>query len=320
MTYLIITILIFFSALFSGLTIGLLGLNNSELQRKIKLGNKKALKIFEVRKNGNFLLTVLLLGNVFVNSVLSVYLGNEVGSGVVAVLVSTALIVIFGEIIPQAIFYRHAMAAGYYFIPIVKIFSFLLFPIAWPISKVLDKVLGKEDETIWSKKEIKEIIKVHEDSSDSDIDADEERVVLGALSYSEKKVKSIMTPKNKVFSLDVNDILTEKVLAKIKNMGHSRIPIFEDDIDKIVGVLNVKSLILVNTDSNKKVYDLYNHRNIIEVSENENLDTVLNKFINKKVHIAYVVNTHKTFLGIITMEDIIEEILKKEIFDETDKK
>jgi len=318
MEYLIVIILIFFSALFSGLTIGLLGLNKGELERKIKLGNKKALKIFEVRKDGNFLLTVLLLGNVFVNSVLAVYLGDMVGSGVIAVLVSTALIVVFGEIIPQAIFYRHALNVGYYFVPIVKIFSFFLFPIAWPVAKVLDKVLGTEEETIWSKKEIKEIIKVHEDSDKSNIDADEEKVVLGALSYSDEKVSSVMTPKNHVFMLEEKTVLDEKKLSEIKSMGHSRIPIFRDDPDDIVGVLNIKSLILVNTDSNKKVSDLYNHVKILQVFENEKLDMVLNKFIKQKIHIAYVLNVHKTFLGIITMEDIIERILKREIYDEYD--
>jgi metal transporter CNNM len=129
MTYLIILILILFSALFSGLTIGLLGLDKSELEIKMKTGDKRAVKIYSVRKNGNLLLVTLLLGNVLVNSILSVYLG-DMFSGLIAVLASTALIVIFGEILPQAIFYRHAMSVGVYFVPIVKIFQFLLFPVA----------------------------------------------------------------------------------------------------------------------------------------------------------------------------------------------
>jgi metal transporter CNNM len=129
MTYLIIFILILFSALFSGLTIGLLGLDKSELERKIKIGDKLALKIYSVRKNGNLLLVTLLLGNVLVKSILSVYLG-DMFSGVVAVLASTALIVIFCEILPQAIFYRHAMKIGVYFVPVVKLFQLILFPIS----------------------------------------------------------------------------------------------------------------------------------------------------------------------------------------------
>jgi len=129
MTYFIILVLILFSALFSGLTIGLLGLDKSELEIKMKTGDKNAVKIYSVRKNGNLLLVTLLLGNVLVNSILSVYLGN-LFTGVIAVLVSTALIVIFGEILPQAIFYRHAMKFGVYFVPLVKLFQIILFPIA----------------------------------------------------------------------------------------------------------------------------------------------------------------------------------------------
>jgi metal transporter CNNM len=127
--YIIIFILILFSALFSGLTIGLLGLDKSELERKIKIGDKFALKIYSVRKNGNLLLVTLLLGNVLVNSILSIFLG-DMFSGLVAVIASTALIVIFGEILPQAIFYRYAMKVGYYFVPLVKIFQIIFFPLA----------------------------------------------------------------------------------------------------------------------------------------------------------------------------------------------
>ena len=129
MTYLIIIILIIFSALFSGLTIGLLGLDKSELERKIKIGDKLALKIYTVRKNGNLLLVTLLLGNVLINSILSVYLG-AMFPGVAAVTVSTMLIVVFGEILPQAVFYRYAMQVGVYFVPIVKFFQILFFPLA----------------------------------------------------------------------------------------------------------------------------------------------------------------------------------------------
>ncbi len=315
MDYLIITILIFLSALFSGLTIGFLGLDTTELMRKKKLGNKKAGKIITIRENGNFLLVTLLLGNVLVNSVLSIFLGDKF-SGLMAVIASTALIVIFGEILPQAIFYRHALSIGYYFVPVVKFFQFIFFPIAYPVGKVLDYFLGEEEETIWSKSEIKEIIKNHEDSDKSEIDAEEENIVLGALSFSDKKVRQVMTPKSVVFKIEENEILNHKNLAEIKKNGFSRIPVFRENEDEIVGVLNVKSLI--DLGEGKKVYDVYYRNKILEVLEDENLDTLLTKFIKKKVHIAYVVNIHKTFLGIITMEDIVEEILSTEIVDETD--
>jgi metal transporter CNNM len=315
MDYLIIIILIIFSALFSGLTIGFLGLNKTELERKATLKNKKAIKIITIRRDANFLLVVLLLGNVLINSILSIFLANLL-SGVMAVIISTSLIVVFGEILPQAIFYRHALSIGYHFVPVVKFFQVIFYPIAKPIAKILDKFLGDEEETIWSKKEIKEIIKNHEDSSRSEIDIDEENIILGALSFSDKKVKQVMTPKSVVFNIEENRILDIGTISEIKKNGFSRIPVFRENEDDIVGVLNFKSLIGVG--DGKRVYDIYSRNKLFEVSEEEKLDTILNKFIKKKIHIASVKNLHGTFLGIITMEDIIEEILSTEIVDETD--
>jgi len=315
MEYIIILILIVFSALFSGLTIGMLGLDKTELERKMKLGDRQAERIYSVRKNGNLLLVTLLLGNVAVNSVLSIFLGT-LFSGVVAAIFATTLIVLFGEIAPQAVFYRHAISAGYYFVPIVKVFIFILYPISLPISKILDKVLGDERETIWSKKEIKEIIKVHEDSDESDIDSEEENIVLGALSFSDRRVNEIMTPRNVAFMIEENDLLDTKHLNGIKRSGFSRIPVFQESRDKIVGVLNVKSLI--DLGNGKRVYDIYNRNKIFEIHEDEKLDELMSRFINTKTHMAYVMNDHHTFLGLVTMEDVIEEILRMEIVDETD--
>ncbi len=315
MDYLIIIVLIILSGLFSGLTIGFLGLNKSELQRKIKIGDKKARKIYNVRKNGNQLLVTLLLGNVMVNSVLSIFLGG-LFSGVIAVLVSTLLIVIFGEILPQAVFYRHAMKIGYYFVPVINFFNYILYPITKPASLVLDKFLGEEQGTIWSKRELEEIIKDHEDSSESELDEDEENIVIGALTFSDKKVKEVMTPKNVTYRIEEDAILDTQLLTEIKQNGFTRIPIFREEDDEIVGVLNVKSLI--NIKEGRKVYDLYDRKKIFGINEDDKLDKLMNKFISRKNHIAYVKNIHGTFLGLVTMEDVIEEIINREIVDETD--
>ena len=139
---------------------------------------------------------------------------------------------------------------------------------------------------------------------------------MGALTFSDKKVKQIMTPKSVVFKIEENEILDKKNLVEIKKNGFSRIPVFQEKEDNIVRVLNVKSLIVLG--KGKRVYDIYFRNKILEVSEYEKLDLLLNKFIKKKTHIAFVVNKHKTFLGIITIEDIMEEIISREIVDETD--
>ena len=156
-TILVIIGLVILSGLFSGLTLGLLGLDKSDLERKIKAGNKNAKKIYHIRKRGNLLLCTLLLGNVLVNSILAVFMG-ELSTGVIAVVVSTGLIVIFGEILPQATISRYALVVGAKTVWIVHIFRVLLFPVCFPIAKFLDWILGEEMPTIWSRRELEEII------------------------------------------------------------------------------------------------------------------------------------------------------------------
>ncbi len=316
MNYVIIILLICLSGIFSGLTLGLLSIDKEDLKRKAKLGNKKAKKVYTVRKNGNLLLCTLLIGNVAVNSALSIFLGSIV-NGIIAGLLATALIVIFGEILPQAIFSRYAIELSSKIIWLVKFFIFVLYPIALPLSWVLDKILGKEMPNILSKREFKEIIKFHEDSPKSKIDTDEERIMLGALSFSDKIVRSIMTPRTVVFALDVKDILDKKNLQRIKKYGFTRIPIYDKHIDKIVGILYTKDLIGINL--GVKIKDIYHKNNLIIVPENRKLDVLLNEFISKKTHIAFVFDEYGSLRGIATLEDVIEEVFGREIVDETDK-
>jgi len=315
-TFLIVIILILFSGLFSGLTLGLLGLDKSEVERKAKLGDKKAKKVYSVRKRGNLLLCTLLLGNVGVNSILAIFLGN-IATGVVAVIVSTGLIVIFGEIIPQATISRYALEFGSKTTWLVKIFIVILFPICWPIAKILDLMLGEEIPTIWSRNELEEIIKLHQKSKHSSIDADEQRIILGALSFSNKSAKDVLTPRKVVFSLEANTILNEKNLNKIKKSGFTRIPIYKKEFDNIIGILYVKDLVGIK--KGKKAKDFCKKRKLIKIKEEKKLDVLLNDFIKHKIHLVIVENKYGEIQGIVSLEDILEEILRVEIVDELDK-
>lgn len=315
MTYLISIVLLAFSALFSGLTLGLLSLDKTELERKIKLGDKDAEKIYKVRKNGTILLVTLLVGNVLVNAILSVFLGSLM-SGVWAIAASTILIVLFGEIIPQAFFARHALQFGSKFVPIVRGLVWVMYPIAYPVSLILEKIIGKETETVWSRKELVEIIKDHEDSEFSDLDSDEEKVILGALTYSDKKAGEIMTHRDRCFVLCIDTMLTESVLKHIKDTGHTRIPIYEDQKRNIIGILYTKDLITLRT--NIPISQIYRPGAIIKTETDETLDDLLNIFIQKKIHMGYVINSQNSFVGLITLEDIVEEIIKTEIIDENE--
>jgi len=316
MEYLLILLLLILSALFSGLTLGLLSLNTSDLQRKTKLGDVNAEKILEVRANGNLLLVTLLIGNVLVNVILSIFLGS-IMSGVFAAIISTTLIVVFGEILPQAFFSKHALQYAPRFLIIVKFLILFLYPVSKPISWVLDKMLGHELETIWSKDELEEIIKDHELSEFSDIDSDEQKIILGALEYSDKRAGEVMTHKDSCFLLSLDAVLTDEVLEFIKKRGFTRIPIYQKKKKNIVGILHTKDLITLK--SVVPVSQMYRKDGIVRTSTDETLDDLLNMFIRYKKHMAYVLNSQRQFVGLITLEDIVEEIIKTEIVDEHDK-
>jgi metal transporter CNNM len=316
-----IGLLLFFllslSALFSGLTLGLFSLDKTELERKSELGDTQAARVLRVRKRGNLLLVSLLLGNVAVNAAISLFLG-QVASGVVAGLVATGLIVVFGEIIPQATCARYALLIGAKTSWIVEGLLVLLYPIAKPIAWILDKTLGEELRTIWTKRELEHIIQMHEDDPRSSVDADEERILLGALRFSDTKAKEVMTPRKEVYMLTQDRVLDDLLLYEIRDMGYTRIPVFVKGKKDVVGLLYSKDLIGVDGDEGKDIEDFLRTSSLVRVTPTRPLDSVLNAMIGRRAHMAVVTDKQGDFVGLVTMEDILEEILGREIEDEAD--
>lgn len=316
MEYIIIIFLILLSALFSGLTLGFFSLDKGNLKRKAELGDARAKKVYKIRKNGNLLLCTLLIGNVAVNSTLSIFLGSII-SGVVAGFIATGLIVIFGEIIPQAAFSRYALETGSRLTWLVKFFIIIFYPICRPISFFLDMALGNEMPTVYSRYELMKIVEEHGDLKESDIDEDEEKIIKGALSFSDKVARDIMTPRSEIFALSTDEKLTKALIQKIYKAGHSRIPVYEDELDNIIGILFIKDLIAENY-VGKEVRDLMDSE-LLFVDQKKRLDDLLNSFRKKKIHLAVVMNEYDAVAGIVTIEDVIEEIIGVEIVDEFDK-
>ncbi|MFA7170775.1 MAG: CNNM domain-containing protein [Candidatus Paceibacterota bacterium] len=313
---LLVFLLIGLSSIFSGLTLGLFTLNKDDLRRKSELGDKRAGEIYDIRKNGNLLLCTLLIGNVTVNSILSILLGS-ITSGFIASFAAIGLIVIFGEILPQAVFARHALRLGSKFIWIVKIFVFILYPVAKPLSNFLDRLLGEELPTIYSKKELAKIIDQQGGVEGGMIDADEERIIKGVLSYSEKTAGEIMTPRTAIVSIDFEENLVHSRIDALRESGHSRIPVFQENQDNIVGILYAKDLIGKNY-VGKRAGDLA-RGNVIFVNPQKPLDDLLNDFKRTRNHLFVVADKFGSILGIVTIEDVIEEIIGEEIVDEFDK-
>jgi metal transporter CNNM len=318
MNYIIVSVLVLFSGLFSGLTLGFFSLDLAGLDRKVKMGNKNAEKVYPIRKKGNLLLCTLLLGNVAVNSAMAVFLGS-IATGVAAGLISTSLIVIFGEIIPQAAFSRHALTVGSKMAWFVRIIIVILYPVTYPISWILDKVLGEEIPTIWGKKELKEIIKQSEDSQLTSIDQDEERIMLGALEFSSKIVSEVMVPREDVFALKSDQIADRSTLEEIINSAFSKIPVTDSDYTRVAGLIAVKDLVGYSVSEGKKVSEFMTSDGYIVLNEKTKLDDAMNQFISSKTIFGIVTNQEDQFIGVLAMEDIIEQIMQIEILDEDDR-
>ncbi|NCN11845.1 DUF21 domain-containing protein [Candidatus Kaiserbacteria bacterium] len=317
MEYFISTVLVILSGLFSGLTLGILSLDAQSLRRRAKHGDKDAAIIYPIRQKGNLVLATLLLGNVVVNTTLSIFLGT-IASGVVAGFIATGLIVIFGEIVPQAVISRYALWFGARTIWFTRIAIIIASPVVYPIAKALDYFLGSEMPTIYSKKELMEIISEHEDSEHSTIDEDEERIVHGALQFSHMMVREVMTPAERVVSFDENQRLNEEFYTQVYEHGFSRLPIYSGDPSNIIGIMYVKDLIVEDENITIKETEDAFDANCLAVRAGDKLDVVLGRMLKSKHHIAIVRNQNKRFVGVISLEDIIEEIIQQEIVDEDD--
>mmetsp|Transcript_1144 Transcript_1144/g.1853 ORF Transcript_1144/g.1853 Transcript_1144/m.1853 type:complete len:655 (-) Transcript_1144:172-2136(-) len=327
--YILIMLLVCLSALFSGLTLGLLGLDVIGLEIIIGGDNeglkKCAKEILPIRKKGNLLLCTLLLGNVATNALLSILMA-DMTSGLVGFLSSTVMIVIFGEIIPQATCSRYALQIGRRSLPIVKFFIGALFVIAYPLSVILDYALGEEVGTVHTRTELLTMLKIHE--RHQQLDQDTVNVMSGAINYRDKKVEDVMTPADKVFMISVNEKLNYKVLSEVFKSGYSRIPVYGRDRNDIAGVLLAKDLIFIDPEDETPVRNFITlfGRPYQVVWHDSNLGEVLKAFKQGKGHLAFARavkdngdkdNTYE-IVGVITLEDIIEEILGEEIEDETD--
>ncbi|KAM6986434.1 metal transporter CNNM4-like isoform 2-T2 [Aplochiton taeniatus] len=326
----VIGCLLMLSGIFSGLNLGLMALDPMELRIVQSCGTDKekkyAGKIEPIRSKGNYLLCSLLLGNVLVNTTLTILLDDLIGSGMGAVVASTVGIVIFGEIIPQALCSRHGLAVGANTIILTKFFMLLTFPLSFPVSKLLDVLLGQEIGTVYNREKLVEMLKVTEPYND--LVKEELNMIQGALELRNKTVEDVMTPVANCFMIQADAVLDFNTMSEIMESGYTRIPVFDDERSNIVDILYVKDLAFVDPDdctTLKTITKFYNHP-VHFVFHDTKLDAMLEEFKKGKSHLAIVQKVNSEgegdpfyeVLGLVTLEDVIEEIIKSEILDESD--
>ena len=230
--------LLLLAALFSGLTLGVLGLDLNDLEITKASGTptekKNAEAIIPIRAQGNLLLCTLVLGNVAVTSLESILMA-DLTSGLVGFVLTTVLVVIFGEIVPQAFCARYGLAVGAKSVPVVKAIIFLFYPFTKPLALCLDWALGEEKGNSYTRAGIKHLITMHmEQNAVSD---KEGHIIHGALAYRTKEAQSVMTPRDRIFALKQHDRLDSVTMELVFRKGYSRVPVWNDDETNVVGLL-----------------------------------------------------------------------------------
>lgn len=341
-------VLICFAGLFSGMTVGLLSLDPIELKIKLQscTTEEERLRIHRVLglvQRHHLLLVTLLLGNSICMEALPLCLDKMMPSWL-AVLMSVTAVLFFGEILPQAFCTgKHQLKIASAAAPVVWGTIFFFFPLGWPLGKILDLWLGHETEDFYERDHLKALIRMHgsgERALDSDggdkedmLNRDEVVVIEGALDLARKKVSQVMVAFENVYALDMDQTLNKDLLREIVFSGHSRIPVYEGHRQNIRGLLLVKQLVLLDPNENAPVRN-YVLANPLVAHPAASLYDMLNEFQVGKSHFALVtehveeltdaledrrsVRPGTAVLGIITLEDVIEELIQEEILDEFD--
>jgi CBS domain containing-hemolysin-like protein len=325
--WLIVAICALFSMFFSAADMVYGIVDKERLIREKGKKEKRAKLAIKIADDYELSISAILLGNnivnIFASSIvtligLALSSNPEIGT-VITTIIFTAFIIIFCEFIPKAFAKRFNYSLAILFAYPVTFFKYLFFVIVWPIAKLF-KLFGK----LFAKKS-KEEDKIDEDVLTEMVDTIEEEGILeeneaellrSAIDLNDIEAYEIMTPRVDVFAIDVEDDIDELIKDK-EIFKHSRIPVYEETIDNIVGILPIKVL-AKKLLAGEKVSDILSmcYKPLV-VPRNHQILDLLKEFKNSKVHIAVVIDEYGGTDGIVTMEDILEEIVG-EIFDEDD--
>lgn len=317
LTVLEVVLLVGVSAVCSGLNVAFMSLNLSDLRRKAKLGNAYAKRLLPLRRNAHLTLAAILLTNVAAASAAPLVIENSL-NGLAAAVISTLLLVVFAEIMPQALFVPRALNACGRLYPLLRAMIVVTYPIAKPLQLLLDRLFGPQKSELHTRHELGLIMNEHLKNESSELDEDEIEIMRGALQLSEKRVRDIMTPIEKTYWLTPDTLVTPELVIEIKRLGHSRVPVFNRKLRRGFGVLLVKDLLALDFAAKPLRIDELPLHGSDPVGSMTALDTMFRTFISAPSHLLPIEkNGH--IVGIVTIEDLLEEILGHEIRDETDR-
>lgn len=348
----LLVLLLGLSSVFCGLTLGVMGLDTLYLEIIADSGKEPdrscAREILPVRRLGHQSLSTLVLGNMLCNVLIAQLIQDLTPPGdsaeIISFAVATLFILIFAEVIPMSVCRGpralEIAAAG---VPILRAFLVLLYPIAKPLGIVLDLLTPHDVGQIYDRNELKKLMRIHCEAhgDKSGLDITELKMLIGAMEFHEQVVGHVMTPLTDVFMLSSTTPVSQSLVEMLWKAGKSRVPIFQDDNRKnITGVLFVKDLVsMLAYRSGHVSHELQdyggltvgqlmnsNSRDLVRVKFSTTLPNVLRVFQSGvSTHLLLVEEDAETngasygrFVGIVTLEDVIERLIKSEIRDEYD--
>ncbi|SNY94684.1 gliding motility-associated protein GldE [Flagellimonas pacifica] len=325
----VLILLLACSALISGAEVALFGLSQTDLNELDEENTSRGKLIVQLLKNPKKLLATILITNNAINIgivLLFSSIGNVIFSevnqtlfGVVSVrfllevVVATFLILMFGEILPKIYANRNRIQFSHFMSIPLKMLNFLFTPLSSPMSSAsgfLQEKLGKRKSNL----SVDHLSQALELASEGDTTKEEQKILEGIVTFGNTDTKQVMRPRIDIFALN-EEMKFPEVLEEIKKNGYSRIPVFSENMDNVLGVLYVKDLLPYIDRKNFNWMSLI--REPYFVPENKKLDDLLLEFQDKKNHLAVVVDEYGGTSGIVTLEDIIEEIVG-DISDEFD--
>lgn len=322
--FLMLFLLLIFSALISGAEVAFFSLSQTEINEEEASNTTKGNIIVHLLKKPKKLLATILVANNFINiavvllfSSLGEYLFGSIESKelrfVLDVIAATFLILLFGEILPKVYASRNKVKFSHFMAYPLKVLNFIITPLSIPMRSViiyLQEKLGKQKSNI----SVDQLSQALELTSGEGTTKEEQKILKGIVSFGNTDTRQVMRPRIDIFALN-EEMKFSEIVPEIIKQNYSRIPVYKENIDAVTGVLYVKDLLPY---IDKKTFDWSKLiRTPYFVPENKKLDDLLKEFQEMKSHLAIVVDEYGGTSGLVTLEDIIEEIVG-DISDEFD--
>jgi CBS domain containing-hemolysin-like protein len=320
---LLFVICILLSAFFSSSEVALISITRAKARTLVNEGRPGSQAVAALKESPEHLLITILIGNTFVNiaaasiaTAFAIQMFGDIGVGIATGFVVIILLV-FGEIGPKIYAARASDSFALTVAPVILFLSRICSPLIWLVERVSPKLgIGKDTiESFVTEEEIKEWIDVGKE--DGTIEQGEQDMLYSVLEFADTTAREIMTPRVDVILME-DTVSFEEAIRIFKETGFSRIPVYHDQIDNITGILNVKDVFSAMVSHRKESTIKEVMYDPMVIPETKKIDDLLKELQVNRVQIAIVLDEYSSFVGIVTVEDILEELVG-DIMDEYDK-